>query len=161
MLTPREIVLPVIAVQPDCPLKFENVVNFAGVGGGGYTGYQIRNTGRKAIRRFRVESSAGMGGTWFRNDGTLLLPGQIAPYATRRCETCPQDEVIPLTDDLREKLKLKGEMKAILILMVISVEFADGTTFDDEKAFNAMTSFIQNLAEAKYQYEKNKKVAQD
>lgn len=158
--TPREIVLPVIAVQPDCPLKFENAANLTGVGGGGQTRYQIRNVGTKPIRRFEVMSSAGMGGTWFRNDGTLLMPGQLAPYATRRCETCPQDEVIPLTDELRDKLNLKGSMKSIVVLMIVSVEFADGTKFDDEKAFNAMTSFIQDLAEAKEQYDKNKKVIQ-
>lgn len=158
--TPREIVLPVIAVQPDCPLKFENVANLTGVGGGGQTKYQIRNVGTKPIRRFEVMSSAGMGGTWFRNDGALLMPGQVAPFQAHRCKNCPQDEVIPLTDELREKLKLTGEMRTIVILMVISVEFADGTRFDDEKTFNAMISFIQNLAEAKYQYEKNKKVVQ-
>ena len=34
---PREGGLPVVAVQPDCPLQFENVKFLAGVGGGGLT----------------------------------------------------------------------------------------------------------------------------
>jgi hypothetical protein len=50
-----------------------------------------------------------------------------------------------LTDELRKKLKLQPPMKGVLVLMVIRVEFTDGSLYDDEPVFLALTSYFQEL----------------
>lgn len=65
-----------------------------------------------------------------------------------KCKECIKDEIVPLTDELREKLKLKGEMKSIVILMIVNVEFTDGTEYSDEKTYQAMQIFMDDLGDA-------------
>jgi hypothetical protein len=54
-------------------------------------------------------------------------------------------QIVPLTSELREKLKLQGPMQGLVILMVIRVEFTDGTVYDDEKVYKAMVSYMDDL----------------
>jgi len=54
-------------------------------------------------------------------------------------------EVVPLTKELRQKLELQGPMRATVVLMVIRVEFTDGTVFDDEAVYNALCAFLEDL----------------
>jgi len=42
VIMPREVVLSVIADQPDCPIKFEKVLRVAGIDAGGGPVYEIR-----------------------------------------------------------------------------------------------------------------------
>ncbi|HEX8565742.1 MAG TPA: hypothetical protein VF648_08725 [Pyrinomonadaceae bacterium] len=148
---PREIILPVIAVQPNCPIKFENVRVVAGVEGGFSDAFQMRNIGTKPIRSLTVASSAGSTNTYAREAGVLAMPGQLIPTVSEeflKCQNCTKDEVVHLTDKLREKLGLKGEMKSVVVLMIVSVEFTDGTKYDDEKTFKAIEKLFENLQEA-------------
>lgn len=155
---PREIIIQNIAVQPDCPVKLENVKYLVGTeGGGGTNSYKIRNAGTKPIIRVTVASSTGAINTYYNYGKVLIMPGQLMPEP----KTNIKEEIIPLTNELREKLKLKGPMRSFVILMIANVEFADGTKFDDEKTFNALETYIQELGDAKSQYDKNKKVVQD
>ena len=149
---PREIILPVIAVQPNCPIRFENVEEFAAIKGGSFTSYELRNVGVRPIRRFTIASSAGMRFEWARNSGELVLPGEIAPQ--------PDDDrirIVPITDKLRTDLSLIGPMRGIVVLMVVNIEFADGTKYDDEATYQGMTVFIDKLGDALYRQEQLEK----
>jgi hypothetical protein len=147
VISPREIALPVIAVQPNCPLQFENVILLDGVEGGAISSYHLRNIGTKPIRRFVVATSLGSVFTWQMNSGELVMPGQLVPQVKN-----DRDKIVPLTDELREKLNLKGSMKSVVIFMVVSVEFTDGTKYTDEKTHKAMTEFINELDDALYEH---------
>ena len=147
---PREVVLPVIVFQPSSPLQFEKVEQLMSIDGRGGHISQLRNRGTKAIRRFTVSYTFGVGtgGSWELGGPSdqLILPGQLAP-------TPPRDEaatVIPLTDQLREKLELRGPMQTIVFYMVERVEFADGTTFTDEAAAKALKSYLDDIEEKVY-----------
>lgn len=54
-----------------------------------------------------------------------------------------RSEIVPLSKELSEKLRLKEEMKGIVVLMVVSVEFSDGTKYDDEKTFKARKTSLK------------------
>jgi hypothetical protein len=49
--------------------------------------------------------------------------------------------VVPLTEDLQKRKKLNG-MKGAIIFMVVKVEFADGTVFDNDATFTALEKFF-------------------
>uniref|UniRef100_A0A7C3PGU5 Uncharacterized protein n=1 Tax=Oscillatoriales cyanobacterium SpSt-418 TaxID=2282169 RepID=A0A7C3PGU5_9CYAN len=139
VIVPREVVLPVIADQPDCPLKFEKVLYVAGIDAGGGPVYEIRNQGTKPIQSFVIAALHSVGGAnaWGFRAETLndwLMPGETEP----KPDEVPQTEIIPLTDKLREQLKLNGPMKAIVIFMVVRVEFADGSIYSDEEVNKAL-----------------------
>ena len=50
----REIVMPLVAVQPDCPLQFERVERLMNVDGGGANIYRLLNRGSKPIPSFTI-----------------------------------------------------------------------------------------------------------
>jgi len=145
---PREIVLQVIAVQPGCPIKFEDVRYFVGVNGGGTGSYQLRNIGTKPIKSVTVASSGGAINTYSREKGVLVMPGQLVPDLIPDCENCAGLDIVPLTNELREKLKLKGPMQTIAVLMITNVEFTDGTKYNDEKTFDAMKKLMEKASDA-------------
>ena len=140
VLVPREIALVAVAYQPDCPLQFENVSAAAGVDGGGWTNHNLRNRGTKPIRSFAVADSIGNRLSWdvARYKGPVA-PGDLVPGEETSVQT------VPLTKELREKLKLQGPMQGVIILMVTKVEFTDGTVYDDEKVYKALVSYMDSL----------------
>ena len=130
VVVPAEDILLVIAYQPDCPLKFEKVsiVKFVEARyGEGAELYQIRNCGPKPIRAYTIAtfiSSSGGASTntyevW--KTGELLMPGQ-----TPRNSDDDKIEIVPLTEELRTKLRLHEPMQAVEVFMIVRVEFADG-----------------------------------
>ena len=141
---PREIVLPMIAVQPGCPLQIEKVARLMKVGGGGGSDYQLRNGGNKPIKSFTVSYTfgEGTGGSrmWTLSPQEFIAPGQLAPLSAEDSD----GEIIPLTDELRKKLGLHGAMKTIVIYMVERVEFADGSVYSDEATATALQSYLDN-----------------
>ena len=150
---PREVGLVTVAYQPDCPLRFERVSFLAGIEGGGTTTYDLRNSGKKSIRAFAVGDSIGHRLSW---DGARVrgpvTPGELVPLDGDWVQT------VPLTSELRQKLKLQEPMKGLVVLMVIRVEFTDGTVYDDEKVFKAMVSYIDDVQAKldRLEYLKNK-----
>ncbi len=70
------------------------------------------------------------------------MPGQTVPLSSRD----KQDEVVPLTEELRDKLKLRAPMKAVIVLMVTAVEFTDGTTYNDEPTQKALETYLEGLS---------------
>lgn len=140
VLIPREIALVAVAYQPDCPLQFENVSAAAGLEGGGWTNYDLRNRSTKPIRSFAVADSIGNTLSWdVARYKAPVTPGDLVPQHEDGVQT------IPLTNEIRQRLKLQGPMQGVIILMVTRVEFTDGTVYDDEKAYKAMRSYMDAL----------------
>lgn len=151
---PPEIMMAVAMPQPDCPLKIEKLTairhldgNLAGYGG---NSYELRNRGTKPIRAYKVasfitslEDAGSVSEVEWRGGETSewLMPGQATPRPGEGHEA----EFVPLTEELRDKLKLRGPMKGVLYFMVVRVEFADGTTYSDEKMFKALEAFQNSL----------------
>jgi hypothetical protein len=150
VLIPREIVLPVIVFQPSSPLQFEKVERLLRMDGGGANIYQLRNRSLKHIRRFTVSYllGEGTGGSWEweGSSGELIMPGQLAPSPVGD----PSIRVIPLSDELRERLELRGGMKTVVFYMVERVEFTDGSTFTDESAAKALKSYLDDISDKLY-----------
>ena len=141
VMVPREVGLVTVAYQLDCPLVFENVRFLAGVKGGGVTSYDLRNRGTKSIRAFKVADSIGSTLSWdVARYRSPVPPGELVPLAEPGKDS---SKIVPLTSELREKLKLQGPMQGVVVgLMVVRVEFTDGTIYDDEIAFKAMRSYM-------------------
>ena len=153
VMIPRQVSLVTIAYQPDCPLHFEDVKFLAGVNGGGLTSYDLRNSGTKPIRKITIGDSRGSRWTWdVASEHGPVLAGQLFPRSKE-----DWIEVIPMTSELRDKLKLQGPMQNVLILMVIRVEFMDGTFYDDEPTYKAMQSYMDDVQAKldRLKYQKN------
>lgn len=150
--TPREISLPVVAVQPGCPVGFVNIKRFAALGGGGFDDYEYHNIGTKPIREIIVASTTGTIGGWrAKSPNKPLMSGQTTPKVKDN-----RYKLVALTEEIREKLNLKGSMRSVVVFMIISVEFSDGTRYDDEKTYKALMPYYEKLQEVMYQYNKTK-----
>jgi hypothetical protein len=144
---PREIGLVAIAYQPNSPLQFEDVKFLAGIDGGGLTRYDLRNRTAKAISKLTIGDN--IGGTWswdVAKDRGPIMPGQLVPPWSDENWV----ETLPLTKELIEKLKLKGPMHGILVLMVIHVEFSDGSVYDDEPVYKALCAYMDVVQENEF-----------
>jgi hypothetical protein len=150
VLPPDENILLVVASQSDCPIQFENarLILSAVDGEWGVTG-QVRNRGTKSIRHFTsvIWVSLGTGGTLGGSDWSsgkvtreLFMPGQIVNLNS-------EGEIVPLSEKLREKLKLRGPMQAVAVLMVERVVFDDGTIYSEESTSKALRKYFEKVAE--------------
>lgn len=150
VVVPPELGLITIAWQPDCPVQFEDVKSLRGVeGGGGGIVFQLRNRGKKPIRdlsyAWLTPEYSGAGGSWpTKVTGEVAWPGQLVPMGEGNYE------IVPLTEELRDKLKLRGPMRGVAILMITKVTFVDGTVYDARPAYKAFSAYIANLAGAEY-----------
>jgi hypothetical protein len=146
VLVPREVTLVTVAFQPDCPLQFEKVKALAYLDGGGALSYQLRNVGTKSIRSFTIaeRNSAGTGKTWSWEAITkdeLALPQQLVSLEPVESRV----EIVLLTDDLRKDLKLQGKMRSVVVLMVVRVEYVDGSIYSDEGASKALDDYLDKV----------------
>lgn len=140
VVIPSDQGLILIAPQPDCPLKFEDIKLLANMKGLWIPGFKLRNHGSKPIRAFTV-AAPGNGEWGWRAPDSLhyVMPGQIAPLLEDS-----NDEIVPLTESLRDRLNLRGPMKGILALVVVQVEFADGSSFS-ERGYDALKDYFERL----------------
>lgn len=70
------------------------------------------------------------------------MPGKLVPLGG-----ADDYEVVPLTEELRDKLKLRGPARAgIVTYIVVKVRFADGTTYDAEPMSEALRAYTVKLA---------------
>lgn len=150
VVPPAENILLVVAAQPDSPIQFEDtqLIVSAVDSEWGLTG-QVRNRGSKPIRHFTpvIWVSWGTGGTlggseWSSGKATdkVFMPGQIIK------QNC-KGEIVPLTDELRDKLKLRGPMQAVAVLMVERVVFDDGSIYSDEQTSTSLRKYFEKVAE--------------
>jgi hypothetical protein len=142
VVMPPEVMLPVVAAQSGCPLRVEKAQIIAYVSGGGGEIFEVRNVSNKPIRSYTFATLTSIGtGTTVRFE-RLLLPGQTSPRADEGDET----KIIPLTNELRNRLKLSGPTKGVIVFMVVRVDYADGTVYNDEPAYKAMQAYFENQA---------------
>ena len=148
VVEPSESALLVVASQPDCPLTIMNAKRFLNINQVSDVRYeyQVHNRGAKAVADFTLVAwnSFGNGGTLipkWKFTKELLAPSQtIGSEAMGR-----EDEVVPLTDELRDQLKLRGPMKAIIVLMVEKVVFSDGSVYNDEATSKSLLRYFEAL----------------
>lgn len=147
---PSENMLLVVASQPLAPIRFEDTKLLISVDGRELAiSYKLHNLGAKPIRYATsvMWTSLGTGGTLSGSGPSsgaigdkLLMPGEA------RNEESP-GAIIPLSDETREKLKLRGSMRAIVVLMVQSVAFADGSIYRDDATCKSLQSYFEELSD--------------
>ena len=142
--------MPLIAVQPDCPLQFDRVERLMNVDRGGADIYRLLNRGSKPISGFTIAYLYPNGNGGSRGWNRYLRPGE---YAEDTIEG-KTHRLRPLTDALKDKLDLRGPMKGFVIYFVESVEFADGSSYKDETTYKALRLYLEDLGEKVYQAER-------
>jgi hypothetical protein len=147
VVVPRDIVLVSIASQPDSPLQIESPVFLAYLRGGGGEVFRLRNRGNKPIRKYTVAvisaNDTGWQSDWPTSASTsVLMPGDFYPS---NVET-ERFEIVPLTESLRKQLHLDGRMFGMSVVMIVRVEFSDGTSYDDATTFKALQAYFKDLA---------------
>lgn len=144
VVVPSESVMLVIASQPDCPLKFDGAKLLLSADDNAWgASYELRNRGTKPIQTFSAVmwTSYGSGGTVGsrgRIGSNLIMPGETVNGGN--------DEIVPLTKELRDSLKLRGPMKAIVVLMIENIKFADGSSYDDKVTSQALLAYFSEPA---------------
>ncbi|MGH9963072.1 MAG: hypothetical protein ACREBC_39145, partial [Pyrinomonadaceae bacterium] len=119
-----------------------------------YIRYKARNVSSKAIATFTVISwtSKGAGGTlpvlqW--GKAPLMYSGDVLDSMKDE----QNHEILPLTEELREKLKqdvkmlFEGKMAEIYFLLVDQVLFADGSVYKDKAVSDSLSEFLSRNAE--------------
>ena len=147
VVVPPEIALVAIANQPGCPVQFENVRVLADLDGGSFPDFQLRNRGSKPIRSLTYEwltpAASGGGSSWpTRYTDEVVMPGQLAPLGGED----DGDEIVPLTDELRDKRNLRGPMHGVVVLIIVKVTFTDGTTYDAGPTAKALQDYFMRVA---------------
>lgn len=124
---PSEIAMAAAAVQPASPLEFIDTQLLIDIDTGHWTpSFKLRNRGTKGIRAFTVGFGSQQRGWKVDNPKDLVMPGQVTSLRDEE-----EAEIVPLTQAIRERLKLTGPIKGIYLLMVVSVEYADGSRFEE------------------------------
>jgi len=143
VIIPPDVALPVIAYQPGCPLQIEQVKLLSYLSGGGGQSYRVRNRGKKPIRSYTIGgwNTVGTGFEVQQPVKNTILPGQIYVREGRG-----EVEVVELTESLREQLDLRGEMKTVYVFMVVRVEYADGSVYNDEPVYKALKTHLDSIA---------------
>lgn len=147
VLAPPEYALLAIASQPDCPLEFvePRVLLDADSGGAAFT-YRLRNRGTNALRirayTVTVKYSVGNGSTWGSPASAdyLVMPGQQLP------EVGESEQIIPLTNELRDRLNIRGPLRGVAVLMIESIEFADGSRYNGRPISEALEAHFNDTA---------------
>lgn len=154
VIVPPEVYLSVIVSQPDSPLKIENVclLEYLDARYGKY--YHLRNVGNKSIKSYTIaiwnSDNTGDIISWHINaDEELIMPNQSIPSV----EKCSATRIVPLSNELRNKLGLNSPIKKVLFFMVLEVEYFDGAKYDAKPAFDALKKHLMNFETA---YEKLK-----
>ncbi|HEX8144447.1 MAG TPA: hypothetical protein VF553_17740 [Pyrinomonadaceae bacterium] len=147
VVLPAKNVLVTVASQPDCPLQLEGVKFLYDVDEKRLAmAYQLRNRGAKPlfIKSYTIAAWYSQGGGW--TSGELgskngLLPGQYLSVNDRF-------EEVPLTNEWRDKLELRGGMRQVAVLMIESIEYTDGSTYSGKLLSEALASYFENSVSA-------------
>lgn len=145
VVIPNEIYLPTIVAQPDCPLKIEKAFVGKTLDGTEEMFFQARNTGSKPIVFFQIDMIGTNGGGQasifpYERNQTSVPPGAVAPPGLKEDSV----EFVPLTEDLKRKLRLTGgKMRVIALFMVLKVQFQDGTTYDATPLLNYLEEHLR------------------
>ena len=146
---PSELMLPVVASQPGCPLRFENVRSIFYIDRSGTAEtFNLRNVGNKPIRDFTVAAYTSYGGMWSKSRPKTELQRFVLTGETASVGGEEEVEIVPLNDELRTKFKITDRpMGGVVVLMVVRIEFADGSVYSDEKASKALEAYFKKLGQ--------------
>jgi hypothetical protein len=145
---PRTVILPVVVNQPGCPMRLEHF-SFVGLmeGSSGSPIYSFKYTGIKPLKSYSI--------AWL----TISGAGSVSSYRAKNAaeEIQPNESInnyysdpgrvenVPLTDELRKKLKIDGPMQGLVILMIVRLDYADGTNYSDEATYRAFEEYLGKL----------------
>lgn len=144
VVIPSDIYFPTIVSQPDCPLKIEKAFVGKLLDGTEEKFFQARNMGNKAVVSFQVYimGSNGSGSTSiypYRRNLPSVLPGAVASPGLKENSV----EFVPLTEELRQNLRLTGKMRVIAFFMILEVEFDDGSRYDATKLRDSLEEHLR------------------
>lgn len=146
VVVPPDSVLLVTASQPGCPVEITNAKLLNPVDGSRRAAflYEFRNRGVKPIKSvsvYALNSDATGGGPLYNGHVMKepLLPGQTLLVGETALE------ITALTRELREKLKFTNHLRALVVLLVQSVEYTDGTVFSDSTTLRALDDYFLDI----------------
>lgn len=144
VVAPSENVLLTVASQPNSPLLIEQPVLLIGAKPGlqPIFRYRLRNVSEKTVVRYSLAywTSNGTGGSLGTSGSAFpekIMPGDV--WQTPRDSI----DVLSLTDQLRTRLKLTGEMRSVTVLMVRRVVFEDGSSYNADSTSDALAQFFE------------------
>jgi len=142
VVMPRDVGLPVVVVQPESPLEFVETHLLVNVDTGLWIpSFRLRNRGTKPIRAFTIGFAGSDERGWKAdNANQYFMPGHILTLNDDE-----SDEIVPLTESLRGRLRLSGPMKGIMVLLVVSVQYADGSGFQ-ESGYEALGEYLFSVS---------------
>jgi hypothetical protein len=142
VVMPRDIGQVLVVAEPESPLEFVETKLLLNLSSRLWApSFRLRNCGTKPIRAFTV-AAAGAGERSWKADSPAkyLIPGQIMALNGDGRD----DEIVPLTEELRNRLGLRGPMKGITALLVVSAEYADGSHFQ-EGGYEELTDYLDTV----------------
>jgi hypothetical protein len=146
VIVPSESVLLVAASQPDCPIEIAGSKLLNAVDGSREAAfqYELRNRGTKPIKYVSVWAlnTDGTGGGPLLNGHSFVVP--LMP-GKKTLVGEPSGRIVGLSPELKERLKLAGPMRVIVVLVVAKVEYADGSAFSDMKTVKALTDYFVDI----------------
>jgi hypothetical protein len=137
-LVGRDIIFPVIAYQENCPLKILKFMVVENYNGRYKTEYAIKNVGKKSIKAYRIAQQYNDWSHGFFGYGELPANKALFTPGT----------IVDTTGNLQIVSDLKASsgsdtLKNIIFMMVVDIEFADGSKYTDETSFNALDDFLK------------------
>jgi len=150
IVPPNDTYLLSVASQADCPIQIENakLLFFIGPGSNWGASYRFRNSGNKPLRiqsiTLSMLTAQGVELTLeelTQDTQKVVSPGEVITIR----EDHPEIEIVPLTDEIRDKMKLRGPLHAVVVLMVAQVRFSDGSVYSDEHTSKALKAYFQNI----------------
>lgn len=150
IIPPNDTYLLSVASQADCPIQIENarLLFFVGPGSNWGASYRLRNTGTKPLTiqsiTLSMWTAQGVGLTleeFTQDTEKAVLPGELVMIR----EDHSKIEIVPVTDEIRDKMKLRGPLHAVVVLMVEQVRFSDGSVYSDKRTSKALQSYFQNI----------------
>jgi hypothetical protein len=143
---PIEIVLLTTTSPPGCPIQFENARLLMNVQQESYAfSYDVRNVSAKPVAHWEPMfwTSLGTGGTLIseadaRKEGQVLLPGEVFRGSS--------PGLVPLTDELRKRLNLDKASRGLVVLVIKTVVFQDGSRYENSSFVAAVRSNLEQLA---------------
>ncbi len=148
IVAPKDVFLLTVASQPDCPVQIENakLLFFIGPGSNWGANYRLRNVGTKPLRiqsiTLSIWTATGIRSTW----QELPQDEYISPAQVIKTKEDPRKiEIVPLTDAIRDRLKLRGPLKAIVVMMIEQVKFLDGSVYSAESVSKDLQSYFSTI----------------
>jgi hypothetical protein len=142
LIKPSAEAVPVLIMQQDAPLKIEKAeFLLLESDSGNLLAYSIRNVSSKPIKSFEISAVSLRGGasSWsgVLKDQHLLMPDR-ALYSLENTTY----EIVPNVEK-PASASHPTETKAVWIVMVERVVFADGTCYDAKGVSNSLQEFLE------------------